>query len=59
MDNEKWAKAIAVLVEKINSLESSIYFKDIDIKNLKEENTRLNELLTPKKKIEQKEGENE
>lgn len=49
MNKEKYEKVIEILTDKINSLETDIIIKNIDIRNLKEENARLNELLTPKK----------
>lgn len=50
MNKEKYEKVIEILTDKIASLESDIFIKDIEIENLKKENTQLNEYLTPKAK---------
>ncbi len=50
MDKAKYEKVIEILTDRISSLETDIFIKDMDIRNLKEENARLNELLTPTKK---------
>ncbi len=53
MSKEQYEKVIEILTDKINSLETDIIIKNFDIRNLKEENARLNELLTPTAKGEQ------
>lgn len=50
MDKEKFEKIIAVLVEKIERLETDIFVKDIEIERLKKDNAQLNEFLNPTKK---------
>ncbi len=52
--SEETQKLVAILLEKIEKLESELFVKDYEIQNLKSENARLNELLTPTKTV----GEN-
>ena len=50
MESKHFEKAIEVLAEKIEALETAIYIKNLEIENLNNENKKLNELLTPKAK---------
>lgn len=50
MSEKKLYKIIEVLTDKITSLENNAFLKDYEIAQLKTENARLNELLTPKAK---------
>ena len=34
-------KVIAILIDKVKSLEADLYFKDLNIENLKKENAEL------------------
>ena len=47
MNEKNLLKIINILTDKITSLETDLIIKDIEIDNLKSENARLNELLTP------------
>lgn len=51
MSREQYEKIIAVLVEKINKLETDNFVKDMEIEQLKKDNAQLNEFLNPTKKV--------
>lgn len=51
MSEKEYIEIIKALTEKITRLESDAFVKDYDNEKLKEENARLNELLTPKAKV--------
>ncbi len=50
MSENKLYKIIEVLTDKITNLENVVFIKDYENEQLKAENKRLNELLTPKAK---------
>lgn len=50
MTPKNYEKIIEVLTEKIASLETEIFSRDIQIETLKKDNAKLDEFLTPTKK---------
>ena len=56
MTPKNYEKIIEVLTEKIASLETEIFSRDIQIETLKKENAKLNYFLNP---TEKEGGENE
>lgn len=51
MDKENYEIIIESLLDKIVKLQSDIWHKDFEIRSLKEDNEKLNELLNPTKKV--------
>ena len=51
--DEETQKLVKILLEKIGKLEGDLFVKDYENQCLKNENARLNELLTPTKKVEE------
>lgn len=50
MKEKSLLKIIEILTDKITSLETDVFIRDYENRQLKAENARLNELLTPKAK---------